>query len=181
MAWTRIIFPDASAIDIGRMPGADKTGNAGLHDQVNDHFWKVWSNALMLSAFSAGIQLSQGGGNSSGQTLNATQTVAASTGQQMGQLGRRLPAAIFKSSRHWRSARLPVLSSSNEGHAFAALGSEDQSTDFRCGACLIARTFSGIDGSMRGRPGMFWFSARIVFSGRPAPRQGDFLRNNQGD
>ena len=86
-AWTRIIFPDASAIDIGRMPGADEGGYGGFHDQVNDHFWKVWGNALFLSAFSAGIQLSQGGGNNQTSGLSATQTVAASTGQQMGQLG----------------------------------------------------------------------------------------------
>ena len=87
VAWTRIIFPDGSALDLGRMPGADESGYAGLHDQVNNHFWKVWSNALLLSAFSAGIQLSQGNGNNQSSNLNATQTVAASTGQQMGQLG----------------------------------------------------------------------------------------------
>ncbi len=86
-AWTRIVYPDASAIDIGRMPGADEGGYAGFHDQVNDHFWKVWGNALFLSAFSAGIQLSQGNSNNQTSGLTATQTVAASTGQQMGQLG----------------------------------------------------------------------------------------------
>jgi type IV secretion system protein VirB10 len=90
VAWTRIIFPDASAIDLGRMAGSDEGGYAGLHDQVNDHFWKVWSNALLLSAFSAGIQLSQGSGNNQMGGLNATQTVAASTGQQMGQLGQEI-------------------------------------------------------------------------------------------
>ncbi|MGP0039883.1 MAG: TrbI/VirB10 family protein, partial [Rhodomicrobium sp.] len=91
VAWTRIVFPDASALDLGQMPGADQSGYAGLSDQVNDHFWKVWSNALLLSAFSAGIQLSQGyGGNNQTSGLNATQTIAASTGQQMGQLGQEI-------------------------------------------------------------------------------------------
>jgi len=88
VAWTRIIYPDASSLDLGRMPGADEGGYAGFNDQVNNHVWKIWSNAILLSAFSAGIQLSQGNGNN--QTsggLNATQTIAASTGQQMGQLG----------------------------------------------------------------------------------------------
>ena len=87
VAWTRIVYPDGSALDLGRMPGADESGYAGLHDQVNNHFWKIWSNALLLSAFSAGIQLSQGNGNNQSSSLNATQTIAASTGQQMGQLG----------------------------------------------------------------------------------------------
>jgi type IV secretion system protein VirB10 len=90
VAWTRIIFPDASSLDLGRMPGADEGGYAGLHDQVDDHFLKVWGNAVLLSAFSAGIQLSQGNGNNQTSGLNATQTIAASTGQQLGQLGQEI-------------------------------------------------------------------------------------------
>ncbi len=91
VAWTRVVFPDASSLDLGKMPGADASGYAGLTDEVNNHFWKIWSNALLLSAFSAGIQLSQGyGGNNQTSGLNATQTVAASTGQQMGQLGQEI-------------------------------------------------------------------------------------------
>ena len=90
VAWTRIVFPDASAIDLGRMPGSDEGGYGGFHDQVNEHFWKIWGNALLLSAFSSGIQLSQGNGNNQTGGLNATQTIAASTGQQMGQLGQEI-------------------------------------------------------------------------------------------
>ena len=43
-----------------------------------------------MSAFSAGIQLSQGNGNNQTGGLNATQTIAASTGQQLGQLGQEI-------------------------------------------------------------------------------------------
>jgi type IV secretion system protein TrbI len=88
VAWTRIIYPDASSIDLGRMPGADEGGYAGFHDRVNDHFWKVFGNAVMLSLFTGGLQLSQGqsnGGNANG--MNAQQTLTAALGQQMGQLG----------------------------------------------------------------------------------------------
>jgi type IV secretory pathway VirB10-like protein len=86
VAWTRILYPDASSIDLGRMPGADEAGYAGFHDRVNDHFWKVFRNAMMLSLFSGGLQLSQGnGGASNGMT--AQQTLTAALGQQMGQLG----------------------------------------------------------------------------------------------
>ena len=82
VAWTRIILPDASSVDLGKMPGADSAGFAGLHDQVNTHFWKKFGSALMLSVITAGVQLSQ---NSSGG--DAQQTIAASLGQQFGQLG----------------------------------------------------------------------------------------------
>ena len=35
VVWNRIIYPDASSIDIGAMPGADQGGYQGFHDQVN--------------------------------------------------------------------------------------------------------------------------------------------------
>jgi type IV secretion system protein VirB10 len=87
VAWTRIIYQDASSLDLGRMPGADEGGYAGFNDKVDTHFWKVWGNALFMSAFSAGIQLSQGNAAATNGSLNTTQTIAAATGQQLGQLG----------------------------------------------------------------------------------------------
>ena len=87
VAWNRIIYPDASSLDLGRMPGADEGGYAGFNDKVDTHFWKVWGNALFMSAFSAGIQLSQGNAAATNGSLNTTQTIAAATGQQLGQLG----------------------------------------------------------------------------------------------
>jgi type IV secretion system protein VirB10 len=87
VAWTRIIYPDASSLDLGRMPGADEAGYAGFTDQVNTHFWKVWGNALLMSAFSAGVQLSQGNAAATNGSLNTSQTIAAAMGQQLGQLG----------------------------------------------------------------------------------------------
>jgi len=35
IAWTRIIYPDASSLDLGKMPGADEGGFAGFHDPVD--------------------------------------------------------------------------------------------------------------------------------------------------
>lgn len=90
VAWTRIIFPDASSIDLGKMPGTDSAGFAGFHDQVNTHFWKAFGNALMMSVFTAGVQLSQGGQTSSANGMTAQQTVAAGLGQQLGQLGQEM-------------------------------------------------------------------------------------------
>ena len=87
VAWTRIIFPDASALDLGKMPGADEGGFAGFHDEVDDHFLKVFGNALLLSVMSAGVQLSQGNANNQTSGLTTQQTIAAALGQQLGQLG----------------------------------------------------------------------------------------------
>lgn len=90
VAWTRIIYPDGSSVDLGKMPGADSAGYAGLHDKVDNHFWKAFGNALMMSVFSAGVQISQGGGGNNMYGLNTQQTIAAGLGQQLGQLGQEL-------------------------------------------------------------------------------------------
>lgn len=91
VAFTRIIFPDQSSIDLGEMEGADMAGNAGFEDQVNNHWMKVWGNALMAAAFSSAVQLSQSsnslGGGSTSNGYNAQQIIAAQTGQQMGEVG----------------------------------------------------------------------------------------------
>ncbi len=83
---TRLIFPDSSSIPLGAMPGADQAGYAGLHDQVDRHMWEKFGNALILALGSAGIQLSQGTGQSS-NGYNAQQIGAAAIGQQFGELG----------------------------------------------------------------------------------------------
>ena len=90
VAWTRIIYPDASSIDLGKMPGADAGGFAGFHDKVNNHFWKMFGSALLMSVFSAGVQISQGGQSSGENGLNAQQSIAAGLGQQLGQLGQEI-------------------------------------------------------------------------------------------
>jgi len=92
VAWTRIIYPDGSSLDLGGMPGADQGGYAGLKDKVNNHYWRVFGDAMLLSLFSAGIQLSQpevdtssGNGAYSNQ-----QIIAAAIGQQLGQAGMQM-------------------------------------------------------------------------------------------
>jgi type IV secretory pathway VirB10-like protein len=83
---TRIIFPDSSSIPLGAMPAADQGGFAGLHDQVDTHLWEKFGNALILAIGGAGIQLSQGTGQTT-HGYNAQQIGAAAVGQQFGELG----------------------------------------------------------------------------------------------
>lgn len=82
---TRIIFPDTSSISIGAMPAADQSGFAGLHDKVDRHLWEKFGNAVIIGIASAGIQVSQGTGQTFG--YSSQQIGAAALGQQLGQLG----------------------------------------------------------------------------------------------
>nr|EKT9735298.1 conjugal transfer protein TrbI [Proteus mirabilis] len=89
VGWQRIIYPDGSSISLDRMPGADVAGYAGFNDKVNNHYWRIFGNGLLLSVFSAGIQLSQPQA-SNGENYSSSQIIAGSIGQQMGQLGMQM-------------------------------------------------------------------------------------------
>lgn len=89
VVWDRIIFPDSSSISLARMSGADMSGYAGFNDKVNNHYGKLFFNALLLSTFSAGVQLSQPQAQN-GENYSSSQIIAGSMGQQLGQLGMQL-------------------------------------------------------------------------------------------
>ena len=85
--WRRVIFPDGSSISIGGFEGDDSEGAAGFRDQVDNHWARILSGALQMSAFAAGIELSQGTNASVLQAPSAGQQVGQAVGQQVGQLG----------------------------------------------------------------------------------------------
>ena len=94
VAWQRIVFPDGKAIDIGAMPGADGVGYAGLTDQVNNHYLRLFGSALLMSAVTAGITYSQGQnqGNSVYGAPTAGSAMSEALGQQLGQVTAQLIA-----------------------------------------------------------------------------------------
>lgn len=53
VAWERIIFPDASTLELGRMAGADRSGYAGFKDKVNNHYVKLFLQTFLMSAIQA--------------------------------------------------------------------------------------------------------------------------------
>lgn len=86
VVWNRIIFPDASALDLNGMPGADQSGYAGFYDQVDNHYLRVFGSAVLMSLISAGVQLSQPQA-SNGENYSSSQIIAGALGQQLGQAG----------------------------------------------------------------------------------------------
>jgi type IV secretion system protein VirB10 len=57
--WNRIIFPDASSINLEGMAGQDARGYSGLRHDVDNHYRRLIGAAVLTSAFSAAFQLSQ--------------------------------------------------------------------------------------------------------------------------
>ena len=92
VAWQRLIFPDGTKLNIGGMPGTDLIGAAGLQDQVNRHYKRVFGSALLLSVLTAGVTLSQEDDNRSvldrGSTRDRVKdTLATALGQNLGEVG----------------------------------------------------------------------------------------------
>lgn len=56
VTWTRLIRPDGVAIRIGS-PGADTLGGTGLAGRVNTHFFERFTNAVLQSALTVGVNL----------------------------------------------------------------------------------------------------------------------------
>jgi type IV secretory pathway VirB10-like protein len=85
--WNRIIFPDGSSLRLGAFEGDDSQGAAGYRDQVDSHWARLFSGALLTSLFAMGVELSQGQNSSVLQSQSVGQQAGAAVGQQVGQLG----------------------------------------------------------------------------------------------
>jgi len=59
VVWDRILYPDASSVNINGMVGLDSHGNAGLRDKVDRHYKRLLGFAALTGAFSAAFDLSQ--------------------------------------------------------------------------------------------------------------------------
>ncbi|WP_223466521.1 TrbI/VirB10 family protein [Massilia soli] len=91
IAWQRIIFPDGKAMDIGAMPGADSAGYAGFKDEVNNHYFRIFGSAFLMSAVTAGIAKSQPESTPYGSP-SFSSALSQSVGQQLGQVTAQLIA-----------------------------------------------------------------------------------------
>lgn len=92
VAWQRLVFPDGKTMDIGAMPGSNGAGYAGFSDQVNNHYVRLFGSALIMSAITAGVSLSQSRNQIAG-TFGAPTTntvLSAALGQQLGRVTSQL-------------------------------------------------------------------------------------------
>jgi len=88
IVWQRIIFPNGASLVIDNMRASDRTGQVGLYDTVDNHFDRLFGSAALLSAISAGVQLSQPQQSAGfGAAPSVGQTLAGALGQNLGQVG----------------------------------------------------------------------------------------------
>ncbi|HEX3553315.1 MAG TPA: TrbI/VirB10 family protein [Thermoanaerobaculia bacterium] len=87
LVWNRLILPDGTSYPIVA-PSSDLEGTAGLPGRVNNHWAKTLGSALMLSAISAGVQISQNPTTITtlGRTPSPAEAAGAAVGQELGQV-----------------------------------------------------------------------------------------------
>jgi type IV secretory pathway VirB10-like protein len=86
VSWTRLILPDGRSMVLPRLAGTDAQGQAGLHDEVDHHYGRVYGAALLTSALTAGVQLSQPQQSSLYAAPSTRQVAAGALGQTMGDI-----------------------------------------------------------------------------------------------
>lgn len=90
VGWHRVQFPDGSTMELGNMGGTDLAGYAGFNDKVNNHYWRIFGNATLLSVIAAGAQLSQPESTGFNTGTSAREELAAEMGRQWGQVGQQM-------------------------------------------------------------------------------------------
>jgi type IV secretion system protein VirB10 len=90
VAWTRIIFPDASSVDLDGMAGLDIHGNSGLRDKVDRHYKRVFGMAVLSSLFAIAYELTQQRNRTVLTLPSPQETAGAAVGREIGQLGAQI-------------------------------------------------------------------------------------------
>ncbi len=86
VAFHRLIMPDGYSVSLDQFKGMNQIGDTGLRDQVNNHYFKIFSASLAVGAI-GGISEAESSG-----LLNQTgiQSMEAGVGQSMGQTSQRI-------------------------------------------------------------------------------------------
>ncbi len=89
VSWNRIIFPDGSSLTLPAMPGADMGGYSGFKDKVNNHYFRTFSSAILMSLIVGGTAYAVDG--SSTEDENSLQSqMTSSLAQQLGETSANL-------------------------------------------------------------------------------------------
>jgi type IV secretion system protein VirB10 len=87
--WTKLIFPDASQVELEGMPGADPAGYAGFRDKVNRHVGRRIGAALMMTVFNLAFEVTRRQSESP-VGFQPQSAVTAAVGQSISELGKQM-------------------------------------------------------------------------------------------
>ncbi|HEG8317099.1 TPA: conjugal transfer protein TrbI [Campylobacter coli] len=85
VAWNKLIFPNGDTLNLDGMQGTSQDGYTGFEDQVDNHYFRIFGSAFLLSSISAGIALSDNSDTNSEKETTSDKAIAQAI-QQMGQV-----------------------------------------------------------------------------------------------
>ncbi|MGY3441275.1 TrbI/VirB10 family protein [Bradyrhizobium sp. USDA 4473] len=85
LVWTRIIMPDGASIVLERQPGADTQGNAGLEDEVDNHWGMLFKAAVLSTLLSVGAEA-----GTSQDENNLVQAIRSGASNSISQTGQQI-------------------------------------------------------------------------------------------
>jgi type IV secretion system protein TrbI len=88
MCWNRIIFPNGTSINLACMPAADLKGQAGLTDEVDNHWDRLFAAAGLSTVLSLGTQAAAG--DPTGYQPNLAQQAARNAAGQINGAGQAI-------------------------------------------------------------------------------------------
>jgi type IV secretion system protein VirB10 len=89
VAWSRIIYPDASSVDLDGMAGLDAHGNTGLRSDVDHHYRSLIGGMALTSMFNAAFAITQAR-NQSVLVINPASAAEAAVGAEVSETGSQL-------------------------------------------------------------------------------------------
>jgi type IV secretory pathway VirB10-like protein len=109
VAWSRVIYPDASSVDLDGMMGLDSHGNAGLRDKVDHHYLRIVGFSVLTSMFTAAFDISQRTSQSALTYPTPAQTAGSAGARNSAKPVLRSPVATSMCNRR---SRCPQATSS---------------------------------------------------------------------
>lgn len=85
VAWNKLIYPNGDTLNIDNMQGASQDGYTGFEDEVDNHYFRIFGSAFLLSSITAGISLADKSDRSAERETASDKAIAAAI-EQMGQV-----------------------------------------------------------------------------------------------
>lgn len=120
LAWDRLIFPGGRSIVLGRLPGSDAAGMAGLADRTDNHWGHMVKAALVSTLLGVGAELG------AGDEDRLVRAIRSGAQDSIGQTGRQIVE---------RQLAIPPTISVRPGFAFRVIVTRD----------LVLEPFSTVD------------------------------------
>jgi type IV secretion system protein VirB10 len=88
--WDRVIFPDASSLDLGGMIGQDAHGFAGFREKVDHHYRRLVGFAILTSLIAAASDIAQSRNRTLLTYPSAGEVAASAAGREASDVGAQI-------------------------------------------------------------------------------------------